>query len=654
MSRTNEPHQASPALPRPALAVTPSRSGIVPDTDLELLVKVSVDFPDVDVDRKPLSLALVIDRSGSMSGDPLEGAKAAAHTAVDMLLPGDWVSIVTYDNAVGVPVPLVRVERDRTALHTAIRRVSVGGTTALHAGWAEGLTQVMSCPDEDVVSRVVLLSDGLANVGITDPTEVASDVADAHKHGVTTSAMGLGRNYDEALLRSMADAGLGNYVFIESSSQLVQVFENELAGLSALRGRNVRLQATRPAVLSPISGSLGTDQGGIILPDMVAGLPFDQLVTVRMPAGSAPLSLALTWDDAVTGQTDEEAATIELPLVDADTFATLPVHPDVVAAHTQNKITNAKQEIAHAARSGDAPLADKLLHAIQAMVPTLPEGLERDREVAELERLLNNVKTRDFQLLSRGSEKGARDRVRGRRDKELSIMAMKERAWRQAKMSMVAAAKGSSDASGHDLWREHPAGTGPRTTSRVVHEESVTSSTGHVAKLQIVVGDITDQADDAIVNSTNRGLFGRAGVDGAIHRRAGPDITAATSAIGSIQYGEAVFTQGFALPARFVIHTATPPWGKTGHELDILAQCYAASLQVAQDLGAKTLAFPAIGTGTYGYPPKEAAEVAVAVATRWLQGQHGIDALRFVVLGNDQVETYLRVLERNQHAQPSN
>src|SRR5690606_27741027 len=143
---------------------------------------------------------------------------------------------------------------------------------------------------------------------------------------------------------------------------------------------------------------------------------------------------------------------------------------------------------------------------------------------------------------------------------------------------------------------------------------------GALVRVQLVVGDITEQAVDAIVNSSNRGLFGKAGVDGAIHRRGGPQLTEATRSIGGIDYGQAVFTPGFALPTTYVIHTATPPWGATGDELSTLARCYQEVFDLAGQLGVRSIALPAIGTGTYRYPVAEAARVAVEQAQAWVMG----------------------------------
>jgi O-acetyl-ADP-ribose deacetylase len=133
--------------------------------------------------------------------------------------------------------------------------------------------------------------------------------------------------------------------------------------------------------------------------------------------------------------------------------------------------------------------------------------------------------------------------------------------------------------------------------------------------LDVVLGDITAQDVDAIVTAANESLLGGGGVDGAIHRAAGPQLAEAGAAIGPCEPGDAMATPAFALdpPVRHVIHTVGPVWEGGGYgEADILASCYRRSLQVADGLGARSVAFPAIATGIYGFPAEQAAQIAVA------------------------------------------
>jgi O-acetyl-ADP-ribose deacetylase (regulator of RNase III) len=155
-------------------------------------------------------------------------------------------------------------------------------------------------------------------------------------------------------------------------------------------------------------------------------------------------------------------------------------------------------------------------------------------------------------------------------------------------------------------------------------------------------GDITTQDVDAIVNAANRTLLGGGGVDGAIHRAAGPELLEACWHLGGCDTGDAKATPGFRLPARFVIHTVGPVWQGGDHgEAELLASCYRRSLEVAVEVGARTVAFPAISTGAYGYPPDAAAEIAVATV-RGFTGP--VDLVRFVAFDDATYRRYERLL----------
>jgi O-acetyl-ADP-ribose deacetylase (regulator of RNase III) len=166
-------------------------------------------------------------------------------------------------------------------------------------------------------------------------------------------------------------------------------------------------------------------------------------------------------------------------------------------------------------------------------------------------------------------------------------------------------------------------------------------------RVEIVQGDITKQKVDAIVNAANTSLLGGGGVDGAIHRAAGPELLEETRKIGGCPTGEARVSKGYRLPARWVVHTVGPVW-KGGHmnEENLLASCYKNSLRAAQDLGARNIAFPSISTGAYGFPLEKATEIAMGETKRFLETDQTLTKVVFVCFGEKAYKTYQEVYKR--------
>ncbi len=164
-------------------------------------------------------------------------------------------------------------------------------------------------------------------------------------------------------------------------------------------------------------------------------------------------------------------------------------------------------------------------------------------------------------------------------------------------------------------------------------------------KIAIVQGDITKQKVDAIVNAANTSLLGGGGVDGAIHRAAGPKLLEECRTLGGCPTGEAKITQGYNLPAKWVIHTVGPVWrGGKSREDELLASCYRRSLEVAAEHGIKTIAFPAISTGAYGFPLEGATRIAVREVRQFLESHPGIEKVLFVCFDKETYECYQRLL----------
>jgi len=164
--------------------------------------------------------------------------------------------------------------------------------------------------------------------------------------------------------------------------------------------------------------------------------------------------------------------------------------------------------------------------------------------------------------------------------------------------------------------------------------------------LEVTTGDITQQAVDVVVNAANADLAPGGGVAGAIHRAAGPELWATCKPLGGCATGEAKITDGFALPARWIVHTVGPVHGRDEPAADLLAACYRNSLALADDAGAESIAFPALSTGAFGYPLDKAAEVALTTLLEALPQQRHLRWARLVLFSERDTEVHADTLKR--------
>ncbi|MFN2323888.1 MAG: macro domain-containing protein, partial [Trueperaceae bacterium] len=467
----------------------------------------------------------------------------------------------------------------------------------------------------------VVLSDGHANVGVCTPMEIAADVAVAARDGVATSTIGLGRNVDERLLGAMAEAGGGSFTFVETPEQLEGLFETELAGLSALRGRGVRLAFHGGGARFVVAGAGARAQDGVLhLPDLVAGFPREVLVTVEIDADLDALPpLRLTWDDVLAGAPANLSAPLTAPLLAAAELDARPVDPAVAAAQRAADLAARVADVEKIVQRGDLAAAEASLYGLHRAVEAWPASPDRDDQLADLEQLLGTVQSRDAQMAEKRAYAARYDRERGELRMRKERQSAAERKWSDAH-------RASKEPARRDAF-------------------PVARPGANAATIAVVVGDVTREAVDLLVNPSDSAMSGGGGVDGAAHRRAGPELAAACAVHGPLAYGRAAVTPGFRLPATHVAHVTTQRWrGGAAQELELLRAAYDAAFEAAKTLHARTVALPAIGTGAFGYPIAAATDVAVTAVLEALQQDAGLAAVRFVVADAAMAASYRRAL----------
>jgi Ca-activated chloride channel family protein len=235
--------------PDVTLRVTPERDYVYRSGPREVIVQVEVEArKSDDARRAPMNLAIVLDRSGSMDGAKLEKARQAAAMAVDKLGDDDIFSLVTYDDQTDLLIPPERVgNRDhREELKARIFRIQAGGSTALHAGVTLGAKQVRRFFEKERVNRVILLSDGLANVGPSRTSDLSSLGRELRGDGISVSTIGLGDDYNEDLMTALAEASNANYYYVKDAEKLPGIFSAELGSARSLLARSVIIRIETP------------------------------------------------------------------------------------------------------------------------------------------------------------------------------------------------------------------------------------------------------------------------------------------------------------------------------------------------------------------------------------------------------------------------
>jgi len=300
--------------------------------------------------RLPLNLCLVIDRSGSMEGEPLEYVKRACGHVVDLLDQNDVLSVVTFEERVDIVMPARRV-MNKGLIKEHINRIQPGNTTNIYDGLMAGASQVASVRSEGYVNRVCVLTDGEPTAGVKDYSSIVGCAAEQRSRGVTITALGFGPEYNEELLVGMAKRGGGNYYYIARPELIPEVFRSELEQLLTTVAKNIRLRLLlgRWTDVRQVYGQqpqMGPRTAEVPLPDLERGASLRTLVELalgRRPAGTYRVARAeVLYDDCVTGAFNQR--------IEGDLLFNFVSDPALVASGVNGTVQR-EIEVARASRN---------------------------------------------------------------------------------------------------------------------------------------------------------------------------------------------------------------------------------------------------------------------------------------------------------------
>ncbi|MFN8592136.1 MAG: VWA domain-containing protein [Thermomicrobiales bacterium] len=354
--------------------------------EVALLVRIVAPALAAAGRRAPVDAAFVLDRSGSMSGGKLELAKIGVDHGVAHLRDGDRVGAVVYDNEVETVMALgAATSRAKATLRLALHGVDARGSTFLSGGWTTGCTLLAEAPAGEGgtrVRRVILLTDGLANVGIVDPRELARHAGELRRRGIATTTIGVGQDFDEGLLSAMAEAGGGHFQYAADAEALRTFFAQELRQMTEVAVSHLTVTLTLPygATAELLSVFPVEPRGSsleIAVGDLHAGDEIALLFVLRAaPAGlgkNLEASLRAAWTDMVTDRTEEaEIAIAPLRYVATEEVATVPVNDMVVEEKALQRAAIERRAGLELDRQGNIAEAHQRLAQARDVLRTAP------------------------------------------------------------------------------------------------------------------------------------------------------------------------------------------------------------------------------------------------------------------------------------------
>ena len=366
-------------MPTPTLRFRPLLPAVACDaaSSLDLLISVVPPPAPTTTTRPPLNLALVIDRSGSMDGTPLSQARKAARFLARELSPADRLAIVIFDHEAEVLVPSMPVNDPELFVH-AINTIHARGMTDLQLGWCTGAMQVAEQLDSQAVNRVLLLSDGHTNHGLTDADVIAQQVQGLSQNGVSTSAFGLGDGFDEDLMAAIASGGDGTLAFIDNPKQLPDLYAHELSGLTNTAAQRLSLgvRTRNGAELIDVLNDLPqTVFGNWQLPNLRFGQELHVAVRIQLPAWAANAeiaSLRLAWEQPGESERHSTVERLSLPVMPAAEIADMAVDPVVAEQFALLQANRDRQRAIAALDADDLEAAEQCLMSIDEHLAAMP------------------------------------------------------------------------------------------------------------------------------------------------------------------------------------------------------------------------------------------------------------------------------------------
>jgi Ca-activated chloride channel family protein len=411
---------------KPEVTFIPLRDAVAFDsvTNLDVIVRITTPQIKTTKPRPTLNLGLVVDRSGSMQGKKIEHARKAACYAVEQLSSRDRISITVYDDHVDVIVPSTLATNKQSILEK-IKRIAPGGMTALHDGWMEGASQVSQHLQPEQLNRVILLSDGLANVGETNPDVIGSNVHGLSKHGVSTSTMGVGDDFNEDLMEAISRSGDGNYYYIQNPDQLEGIFAHELQGIMATVGQRVSLgiKTTAHVTLVDVFNDLEkTEFGNYKLPNLIAGNYIDVVLRLKIEPleQSEPLAdFRLAYDDSETATRKVSHYSLQLPVVNSSQLADFPFNNEVRERVTQLMASRAREEAVRSLDRGDMVGTSAKLQSFkeEILISGVPMSPSIKREIEELDDLVSELEAGKHKTMRKNAQYQTYQRRMNRQDK---------------------------------------------------------------------------------------------------------------------------------------------------------------------------------------------------------------------------------------------